>query len=287
MVCFVVLHYLTFDETVANVDCILNNVKGEKKIIIVDNGSNNNSGIELKKYYENNEFVDIIISDDDLGFANGNNLGYEYAKEKYNPDFIVALNNDVEINQSDFIDKIYEIYKKEKYHILSPNIYSTYSKINQSPKRLKRYTVEELRSILKDYEKRNKSKVFIPVKCWLKSIGPLKKIMQRIKFKKKNIDYSKKYINVPVHGACVIFSKDYIKEMSYAFFDKTFMYFEMEILDVECSKRDFKVIYDPSIEVFHHHSVSSQHTMKRELTRERFVNKCVVDSISNYLEEVN
>ena len=39
MVCFVILHYMAFEETKSCVNSILNNVEGEKKIIIVDNAS--------------------------------------------------------------------------------------------------------------------------------------------------------------------------------------------------------------------------------------------------------
>lgn len=283
MVCFVVLHYLTLEETTKNVDCILNKVDGKKKVIIVDNGSNNKTGEKLFDVYKNNSDVDIILEEKNLGFAKGNNVGYRYAKEKYNPDFIVILNNDVEIYQKDFISKIEEIYEREKYHILSPNIYSTYSKIHQSPKRLVSYSIEELKDILTKYERKEKSKVLIPLKCYIKSIRPLKKLMQNIKFKRKKINYDKKYENVPVHGACVIFSRDFISQMNDAFFPQTFMYFEMEILNVECNEKHFKTIYSPDIMVRHHHSISSKITMKSELSREKFVNKCVVESITNYL----
>ena len=37
MTCFVILHYMAADETIKCVDSILNNVEGEKKIIVVDN----------------------------------------------------------------------------------------------------------------------------------------------------------------------------------------------------------------------------------------------------------
>ena len=45
--CFIILHYITFDDTVFCCNSILKNVVGRKKIIIVDNGSQNNSGEKL------------------------------------------------------------------------------------------------------------------------------------------------------------------------------------------------------------------------------------------------
>lgn len=283
MVCFVILHYEAYEETVTSVNSIFDNVVGDKKVIIVDNCSPNKSGEKLIDLYSKNKNVNIILSKQNIGFARGNNLGYEYAINHYNPDFIVVMNNDVEIVQKDFIKRINDIYKEEKYFILSPDIYSTFSKIHQSPKRLTSFTYLEFEKNLKKYRKRNKSIFLIPIKCFIKEIKPLKKFFQNLKFRKKHIDYSRKYYNVPIHGACFIFSKKFLQKRKKAFFEGTFMYFESEILDYECHKNKFKTLYDPSIIVYHHHSISSQNSFSSELKRERFVNKCVENSISSFL----
>lgn len=287
MVCFIILHYEVFGETVLSVNTILNNVKGNKKIIIVDNASPNESGNKLKNIYKNNQDVDVILLNKNIGFARGNNKGYEYAIAKYNPKFVVVMNNDVEIVQKDFIERIKNIYDKEKYYVLSPDIYSTFSKIHQSPKRLNSYTLEEFRNNLEKYKKRNNSNILIPIKCFFKEIKPLKKFLQNAKFKSKHIDYNKKYYNIPLHGACYIFSQKFIKERKKAFFEGTFMYFESEILDYECQSKGYKTMYDPSVIVNHHHSISSQKSRSSELKRERFVNKCVENSISSFLTSID
>ena len=49
-----------------------------------------------------------------LGFARGNNVAYQYSKFKYKPDFIVIMNNDVEIETNNFEEKVSEIYEREK-----------------------------------------------------------------------------------------------------------------------------------------------------------------------------
>ena len=76
---FVILHYLTEYDTIDCVDSILNNVDYQDyKIIVVDNGSTNNSGETLLKRYRNNEKIVVIIVEENLGFARGHNIGYEY-----------------------------------------------------------------------------------------------------------------------------------------------------------------------------------------------------------------
>lgn len=286
MFCFVILHYLTIEETISSVNSI-KKLKGDKKIIIVDNASPNGSGLKLKNKYKNSDDVTVILNKENIGFAKGNNIGYNYAVKKYNPDFIIVLNNDVEIYQKDFMERIEKIYITYKFAVLSPDIYSTFSGVHQSPKRLSGYSYEEVSSLLKIYKKRCNSKVLIPIKCLLKEISALKKVMQLLKFKSKKIDYNKQYFDIPLHGACFIFSKDFIKKRKTAFFDGTYMYFESEILDYECRRDSLKTMYDPSIKVNHHHSVSSARTYKSELKRETFVNKCVYNSLKSFKNLIN
>ena len=93
---FVILHYNTVIDTKECVDSIAENFVSTYtyQIVIVDNCSPNKSGKELVEYYSNNEFVKVLISESNLGFAGGNNLGCLYASKKYNFKFLVMLNND-------------------------------------------------------------------------------------------------------------------------------------------------------------------------------------------------
>lgn len=277
MTCFVILHYMITEETKKCIDSI-KKLKGEKKIIVIDNASSNNSGQELKKIYKNDQDIAVILNKKNAGFANGNNIGYKEAK-KYNPEYIVILNNDTEIVQEDFIERIRNIYIKEHYALLSPCIYSTKQKIYQSPKRTKSLTYNDVVKLKEEYRKKQKSKFIVPIKCFFKKFQVLKML---VKSKKSAIDYEKKYYNVPMHGSAVVFSKDFIEKMEKAFYSKTFMYYEMEILDYICHKEKLKEIYEPSIKVLHHHSVSSNKTFGNELKKVRFINKCIYDSLTEY-----
>lgn len=281
MVCFIVLHYMVKEETIT---CI-NNLKkvfGDKKIIIVDNFSPNNSGKELKELYKNDSEIMVLLNNENSGFAKGNNLGCEYAKENYNPDYYIVMNNDVEIIQNDFIDRIQKIYDNEKFDVLSPDIYSTTQKIHQSPKSLKPMTLEKAIKMQKDYAKRVKSKIVVPIRCYLKKIDFLKKVNQ-IFFKKKNINYNKKYYNVPMHGSCFIFSKKFIDKREKAFFEGTFFYFESEILDYECHLNGFKEVYDPYIKIYHHQNISTNVVYSNALKKVKFMNEQNLNSINAFL----
>ena len=60
------------------------------KIVVVDNGSHDNSCAEIEKQFHD---VILIRNGENLGFAEGNNVGIRYALE-HNADYIFLLNND-------------------------------------------------------------------------------------------------------------------------------------------------------------------------------------------------
>ena len=99
MFVFIILHYLAEDMTKECVKYIQNHLDMNRiRIVIVDNASSNGSGARLKQFYKDNEYCDVILNDENMGFARGNNVGYTYAKEKYDPDFMIIMNNDVSVS---------------------------------------------------------------------------------------------------------------------------------------------------------------------------------------------
>ena len=128
MVCFVILHYMALEETIQCVESILNNIEGDKKVIVVDNCSPNNTGADLEKRYAGSGNVDVLQTGKNLGFAKGNNFGYGYAVQNYDPDFVVVMNNDMEIRQQDFISRMEKSWEEHRFAVMGPDIYSTKKK---------------------------------------------------------------------------------------------------------------------------------------------------------------
>ena len=92
---FVILHYQAINETIDCVNSIKRILHNQNyKIVIVDNCSPNKSGHKLKQMYGNDQNVYCLLNHKNLGFANGNNIGYQFAKNHLNCDFICCLNND-------------------------------------------------------------------------------------------------------------------------------------------------------------------------------------------------
>lgn len=77
------------------------------KILVVDNGSNDNSVDVIKKEYPN---VEILQLDKNIGYAAGNNAGFEFIKIK-NPDYIIFLNNDTIVDKK-FIEPLIVPFKE-------------------------------------------------------------------------------------------------------------------------------------------------------------------------------
>ena len=122
---FVILHYLAIDETYKSVDSIEKKIDTDMyKIVIVDNASPDKSGALLKEHYKNDDHVEVLLNQENLGFARGNNVGFRYAEKTWNPSYIVLMNNDVYLLDDDFLEKVEKEYKRSQFAVLGPMILS-------------------------------------------------------------------------------------------------------------------------------------------------------------------
>lgn len=78
-----------------NIDALLSQDKKVDKIIIVDNNSNDYHKNLVKEIVsKNNDRIDLVELDDNLGGAGGFESGMKYAKENYNPDWYWIMDDD-------------------------------------------------------------------------------------------------------------------------------------------------------------------------------------------------
>ncbi|WP_302660100.1 glycosyltransferase family 2 protein [uncultured Clostridium sp.] len=279
-IAFLVLHYKNLEETKNCIDSIFsitNNKLYKWEIVIVDNGSNNGSGEELQESYINYSNIKVIISENNLGFSMGNNLGYKYIREELQADYVVVTNNDVIFYQNDFIERINDIYNKTNFFVLGPDIYVRKNKEHQSPITINKVNISDIEKELemyryyldrpKLYVKRRKIQILKNRICSNNKI--LAKIYNRI-LKKTNIDRLKAYENVVVQGACIIISKDYLNKEEKMFSPEPFLYCEELFLYFKCIKNNYKIVYDPSIRIFHEDSASIKAISKNLLDKAKF-----------------
>ena len=263
IITYVVLHYLTANDTIECVRSLLNNVipysEDENYIIIVDNGSPNDSYRALEEEFESSRDVILIKNKENLGFAKGNNTGFLYAKYELGSDFIVLLNNDTYIEQRNFADVLTGKYQETNYAVLGPDIV-TGEGYHQNPAIVKeKWSFTELAVF----------RIKARIKMFLTSL--------RVPFishflKQRDVNYQIKEVvrgdicDVRLHGACLIFSPQYIALFD-GMYDKTFLYMEEDILKLIVDHYRLKTLYSSDLHVFHNRHASTKAEIRDDTKR--------------------
>lgn len=258
---FVVLHYLTVDDTINCVDSLLvlkenNAINNHIDIIIVDNKSPNDSLNILLQKYDKIEGIHFIPLEENLGFAKGNNAGFKFAKEKLYADYIVLLNNDTIINQSDFVDELLKISKQTNFDILGPKIISLVDGLNQNPVP---YALNSKFKVIKRLIK------FISI--YILSYLNLDLILTK-NDKKKAVQFND-LTEYQLFGCCFIFSKNYINQYD-GLYSKTFMYVEEDILKYIVVRDNLKMLYTDELVIYHKEGSSTNNLLGKGQSRRRF-----------------
>lgn len=118
-VLYLILNFKTYSDTIRVTNELLQTDRKDFRVLIVDNASPNESFEEITKVYTDNEFVEVILSPENGGYAKGNNFGLRYAK-KFNPEYVCIMNNDVHFSW-ETIDSMCTIYETvDKPALISP-----------------------------------------------------------------------------------------------------------------------------------------------------------------------
>ena len=80
------------------------------KIIVVDDNSKDNSIDYIKRNWN---FVDIVSNKKNLGFSRSNNEGIKYANKRYNPEYLILLNNDLIFEDSMWLENLVKIAEND------------------------------------------------------------------------------------------------------------------------------------------------------------------------------
>lgn len=284
MLVFVVLHYMALPMTEECIETLEGTFAQQSfHIVVVDNGSPDSNGFKLQKKYRGDNRVTVILNEKNLGFAQGNNVGYQYVRNIGNADFVVVMNNDVLIHDKGFIERVYSIYRETSFAVLGPDIYASRAGTHQSPMRLKGYTRAEVQRI---HNQRVHWLAIYPLYYGgIYSVEKVKAIVKKaIHWKPRNASLinpyaAEKRIENPVlHGACIIFSKNYMKNEENAFNPNTFLYLEEDILHTICMKKGYKMIYDSSIRVEHLEDISTNALYKSDYKKLKMKFKNLVKS---------
>ena len=278
---FVILHYNALSDTIECIDSIKKCVGADCAIVVVDNKSPNGTGAELEERYKGDAQVTVILNEKNEGFARGNNVGFRYAKENQNPDFIVMLNNDTLILQNDFAALVEKEYAQTQFAVLGPVIQTPHKPYSSNPGPSKLPSEKWFRK----YLLKNKVKLVLN---YMFGLDLFYEWLVRKVFGEKDKKFDESLLahraeNVVLHGSCLIFSKDYISKFE-GLNDRTFLYQEERLLFLRLQQNHLKSVFSPNIEIFHKEDAATKTVSVKSKLKRRFQYKNYIASVNVLLD---
>lgn len=275
----IILNYLNFNDTIECIESLKIDNYSNKEVIIVDNGSTNESWNILYNKYKNTD-IHLIKSETNEGFARGNNIGIKYARNTLDCKFVLLINNDTIITDDNMIRKLMDSYET-KVAIIGPRIISA-DGIDQNPisyKISKQRTQKLLNHITKASYMR-KLKIYDRIKK-IKFLVSIKNKFINIKNVNKNNNY---YIecsdDLILHGACMLLTKDYFEYYEYLY-PNTFLYCEEDIISLLTKKVNLNKKFINYTSIYHKEDQSSVMSFEN---KSQIKLRYSIESIKKYIE---
>ncbi len=225
MVGIVILNYKTWHETLKCVESIKKTDKLPSKIYIVDNCSPNDSYVELSHYYRDDNMIDVILANGNLGFAKGNNLGID-ACIRDGIRYAVVTNNDIVFNEGSLSSMYNFISNNDGTVIVGPKILDIHGNILSSSLLGEQNLLQYLNIL-------SRNRLFLD---------------------EANAKEARQVFSVS--GCCFIIDIEKFKSMG-AFDEGTFLYHEEGILSAQVKRSDLNMFFLPSASVIHNHGATT------------------------------
>lgn len=125
MVYIILVNYNGLKDTLECLESLTHIEYHDYKIIVVDNGSTDNS-LETLRNLENDSLI-VLDAGGNTGFSGGNNVGIKYAME-HNANYVLLLNNDT-IVEKNFLTPLVETAKRRNDQaVITPKILYEFDK---------------------------------------------------------------------------------------------------------------------------------------------------------------
>lgn len=272
--CFIILHYQTTEETLECIRSVKSmNHQGDIGIIVIDNASPNGSGKILQSQFENDEQIVVICNGHNEGFSRGNNIGCKIARDMWNPSFYVITNNDTVFIQKNLLELIEQEYQNSRFAILGPDIIRVRDNLHQSP--IDREPPDFLRvwrTIIMNFL----IYIMYPMSCVI-----VKRYAEKAD-RSNASGYDRYQRNVCLMGACMIFSKAFVKKKNCIFDPETQFYYEEYILSLYCRENNELTVYNPNIHVLHEEGKATEIISSLENEKIKFRVKNILESAKIY-----
>jgi len=205
--------------------------------IVVDNGSSDGTQKKLREYKLPNMPFKLIENKENLGFAEGNNVGMRDAFKR-GANYVILMNNDVIVPRNLVVQLIKVAEKDSKIGLLAPKMYFA-----------KGYEFHKER-----YSKKDLGKVI-----WYAG-GMID--WDNIYSSNRGVDevdkgqYDKQEETDVVNGACALIRREVIKDIGYLD-KKLFLYWEDADYSQRARKKEWKIVYTPKTHLWHKVSQAS------------------------------
>lgn len=269
----VILNYNTPNDTIKCIESILYHNSADIKIVVVDNASTDDSVERICNYFpgmkivgcDENESVDLqklnfIVSDTNVGYACGNNLGIKLLNQDESIDSILILNSDI-LFVEDIIPKMLEDLKEEDVAIVSPVLFkkNMVEYDYNCARKIPPYYLILLRFLMSGHEPK-----FLKDRLFL--------------LKRQTMESGLMKVGLP-SGSCMLFYKTVCEKIK-IFDPNTFLYYEENIIASELAKHHCGCIYvDLNLRCIHLGATSTKKTPSRKIV------ECEVQSAKYYVNK--
>ncbi len=226
----ILVNYKTPEKTIACIDSIRKNHRGDfdLEIIVVDSDSNDDSVEKIMKAHSD---ILMIESSRNLGMGKGNNLGIKNSKGSY----ILVLNPDTLIQEKALSNLYSYIRDNERIGVVGPKLLNRDGSLQHSCMRFPKFiTPIYRRTFLGKLAKKHLDDFLMKDFCHSKT---------------EEVDW--------LMGSCLMFKKETVDKYEDVFDKRFFMYFEDTELCRRLKRDGYKIVYHPEAEVIHDHERAS------------------------------
>jgi len=236
MIGFVVLNYISWDDSLRCIESILCDEFDEDfRVYLVDNASPISPGRKMMEIV-NSSKVYLIQNRENLGYARGNNVGIEVAIND-GCQAVLVVNSDVIFLKGSIKEMLEFLKQRPKVGIVGPRVLDSQGVEQRSRMLIKTGLREKylFRTILRKLFPRIQTKYFGEYGCT-----------------------SPEVVHA-VSGCCFMISRECALSLSPVFDENTFLYEEEFILGIRMNMAGFETVYLPNSTVVHLHGQSSKH----------------------------
>ena len=223
----VILNYNDYDTTKKYVEKI-KNFKVLNEIVIVDNNSTDGSYEKLKNI--SSKKISVIKTDNNKGYAYGNNVGINYLNEHSDVDYIIISNPDILLEEKDISSLKSDLDNNAEIAMISPVI-------KQLDETIRGWRLPTLKDEI------------------LQNINYIQRKARKNLFYKDD-KYKNKLTRVDVVSGCFFMIRKDVMKLIGNFDESTFLYYEENIIAKKLKNINKKTYVDNNVTITHDLSVS-------------------------------